>query len=223
MSFVVGSVLERRLDRPLHQTGSPSICASFDMVEGPGVTRNRAKALAHKGKRVVGLSGVRAPDVAAAARGRTLVDVQVLGKELFLLFSKPPPADAATPRPDGDDGSTAIRVHFGMSGSLFLDDAKPTYANKSLALQLHITPDRASLRFFDATCSIVDAAAARAKVVAGAPRDVCAPGFDAASAVAALAQRGGGGANRMLADSLLDQAVRIMIRELPTGENDERS
>ena len=97
------------------------------MVEGPGVFRNRAKAAAHRGKRVVGLSGARATVVAEAARGRVLVEVLALGKELFLLFAS---AD--------DGGEGAVRVHFGMSGSCYVDSARHNNNKKLMNMNYHL-------------------------------------------------------------------------------------
>ncbi len=165
------------------------------MVEGPGVFRNRAKAAAHRGKRVVGLSGARATVVAEAARGRVLVEVLALGKELFLLFAS---AD--------DGGEGAVRVHFGMSGTCYVDSARPAHYKK-LTLQIHFHGAGSALRFCDATCQSCEAPSARAKVAASAARDVCAPAFERAAALAALDANARAAPRRMLADALLDQAL----------------
>ena len=166
------------------------------MVEGPGVFRNRAKAATHRGKRVAGLSGARATVVAGAARGRVMVEVLALGKELFLLFASA----------DGGEG-TAIRVHFGMSGSCYVDGARPAHNSKTLTLLVVFDGAGSALRFYDATCAVADASAARAKVAASAARDVCAPAFERAAALAALDANARAAPRRMLADALLDQAL----------------
>jgi formamidopyrimidine-DNA glycosylase len=70
---------------------------------------------------------------------------------------------------------TALRIHFGMSGSIHTDGPDPTYlSSKKLALSLHF-PAGARLRVFDSTVTVTDAAAARAKVQANQNKDVCAP------------------------------------------------
>ena len=124
-------------------------------MEGPGCTRNGKKARALLGKRCIGVCGQESAKVAHAVRGQVLMSVLTLGKELWLLFG-PCHVPTCTGSPDGegtaawDNGgdasppeaggsaaaATAVRVHFGWSGCLHVNDASPPYAINAQAFTL---------------------------------------------------------------------------------------
>lgn len=138
------------------------------MVEGPGCTNsgNRSRTLVNH--RVIGLSGVSSQDssIATAARGRILVDVLTLGKELFLFF-----------KTDSSSSSEyAIRLHFGMNGSIHITGQEPySLKKRKLTICLHFSNGGGRFRSFNSTCTSVDAEVARDKVAANQSRDVCSP------------------------------------------------
>ena len=196
------------------------------MVEGPGTTNNGKKARALCGLRL-------AKDCVGIPAGARLADVLVLGKELFLIFASPaaaPPSvvfastaeddDVIDLCSDSDDDApaatteteTAVRCHFGMSGSLLFDAAKPRSARAVEILRADFEPSAGgrarSLAVFGdgstgAACR-ADAASARARVAARAHLDVCSDRFDAARAAARLAEVSG---DATIAAALMDQRV----------------
>ena len=163
------------------------------MVEGPGCTRNGQKARsAVLGRRIIGVAGLSAAQIAGSIRGRTLVDVITLGKQLWLLFSAN----------QGDE--IAVRCHFGMAGSLFCNKAMPT-GQKKLTLLIRFESD-GELRIFDSTAALANAQAARDAASTGQFRDVCnASSFSSQAALTALLIAAP--PSRMIADVLLDQNV----------------
>jgi len=183
------------------------------MVEGPGVAKNRVKAASFIGRRCVNVisTNAAAETTAHVANGRVLVDVLVLGKELFLIF------DVGLENGASDSSSSdclpegALRFHFGMSGSLRLD-AGQAFMEPKLTMRLEFealadTPTSKTNRIiscFDASVSSVNATATRAKVASQQPLDVCSPHFNARQSATALKARA---THKMLTDALLDQAV----------------
>ena len=185
------------------------------MVEGPGVAKNRVKAASFVGRRCMKVVSSAATGPAEhAANGRLLVDVLVLGKELFLIFGAIP--NHGGPAQSNSDDSlpeTALRFHFGMSGSLRLD-AGQSFMQPKLTLRLEFealshgatskTNASCMISCFDASVSSVNAAATRAKVASQQQLDVCSPHFNARQSATALKART---THKMLTDALLDQAA----------------
>ncbi|CAL8261666.1 unnamed protein product [Lota lota] len=160
------------------------------MVEGPGCTLNgeRIRAKVNKGQQVRDMKGTRA---AAAGldvlRGCRYSGVDTLGKELFLYF-----------------GSRALRVHFGMNGSMRvksrLPGIKPAAAgNKTPTLEVHLTDD--VICFYDSTVDIRVTEQCESRVSSMRSLDVCSSSFSSSRAEEVLRGQGA----RMLCDLLLDQ------------------
>jgi hypothetical protein len=96
------------------------------MVEGPGATRNGDKARALEGGVCTAACGEMGAVVGPAVLQAKLVNVQSLGKEVFLFFSRD--RDRETKEQDvvdltGDDDEAeedgvklecCVRLHFGM-------------------------------------------------------------------------------------------------------------
>ena len=158
------------------------------MVEGPGCTRNGRKASSLIGKRVSGLAGASA-DAANLMRGCQLSQVLTLGKQLWLIFT------------DSAGTESALRLHFGMNGSLLF--AKPSQSNKVLTLMLCFLSGE-MLMIFDSTASRANPSTARHEFQASSHRDVCNEAFSEEAAVAAVLAAP---PNQMITDTLLDQAV----------------
>eukprot|EP00966_Prymnesium_polylepis_P226732 5245785-Prymnesium_polylepis.1 len=166
------------------------------MVEGPGCTRNGEKLHASVvGQRAVGVAGSAAGCVAVAIRGRRLVDVQTLGKQLWMIFA----SDLA------GGAETAVRCHFGMAGSLHCGKPQtPPDSHGRKQLTLLILFESGEVRVHDSTAVLGDAPSARESVRDARVRDVCGPLFDADAARSAVANAP---VDRMIADVLLDQSV----------------
>ena len=162
------------------------------MVEGPGCTRNGRKAAGMVGKSVVGVAGVAAKKTAPSIRGRTLVDVLTLGKQLWLFFGG---LDRSEERKEA-----AIRCHFGMNGSLHLGEHP---YSRTLTLLIRFG-DGTELRLYDGSAVVADAHSARESVQNGVSRDVCSPCFNIQAALDAVSAAPPG---QMVADTLLDQLV----------------
>ena len=161
------------------------------MVEGPGVANNGARAQSLVGIRVLGLAG---PSQATlnSIRGKVLREVIVVGKELFFIFN--------------DAEEAAIRLHFGMNGSMRLDGAAPACpAKAALALRIILEGGR-SAAFYDSTVQETTAAAVRSKYQKNCDRDVCAADavFDKGAAVSALTERR---PTALISDAALDQSI----------------
>lgn len=166
------------------------------MVEGPGCTRNGDKVRkCFTGRLVTGVAGRAGLQVATAARGRLLETAITLGKELWLIFS---------------DSTEAIRLHFGMAGSVQCGSHQPAaQSRKQLTLLIRFesadgTSHADELRVYDSSAVLADAAAACQAVSSGRGRDVCSAYFDEDAAVVALCSAP---AAWMIADVLLDQSV----------------
>jgi formamidopyrimidine-DNA glycosylase len=193
------------------------------MVEGPGCTNNGRRLASLTGQTVAGLSGPSAKG-ANEARGKILVEVLTLGKELFIFFGNELPSPLAAlkgpfaaateaaakrePRPPSAPlVHAAVRLHFGMSGSIHLTgDAEPRSSNKQLSLCIHFAGGT-RLKVFDSTVSSAETTVARLKIAANRSRDVCAPEtiWDEAAATTALI--GAAVDSPDIATAVLDQDV----------------
>ncbi|NJN84423.1 MAG: hypothetical protein HC802_20530 [Caldilineaceae bacterium] len=158
------------------------------MVEGPGATRN-----ANKARRLVGFIN--------QSNGQVLTQVLSVGKEVFLVFD------------NDDDNNLAIRLHFGMNGSLGshkrqsiwgntdkVDDT-PTYEMQFLTTEAYTQIE--TIICYSTAVSHLTATVARSKYERLCCLDVCAPEeqFDSQKVLQALRSR----PTAMLADVLLDQ------------------
>uniref|UniRef100_A0A8C8SFB7 Endonuclease 8-like 3 n=1 Tax=Pelusios castaneus TaxID=367368 RepID=A0A8C8SFB7_9SAUR len=181
------------------------------MVEGPGCTLHgeRIRARVRRGQEVRDVRGsVLLParnlrsclstEVNAATGNKTSCQdflrllkgcvysgVETLGKELFMYF-----------------GQKALRVHFGMDGSMCINSSASKNRNRAPPiLEIQLTDD--IVRFFDATVELRNAAESEQKVRMMEDLDVCSPKFSFLRAEHEIKQQKG----RMLCDVLLDQAV----------------
>ncbi|NXE44923.1 NEIL3 Endonuclease, partial [Casuarius casuarius] len=117
--------------------------------------------------------------------GHVYRGVQTLGKELFMYF-----------------GQTALRVHFGMNGSMCINRDGSEDRNGALpVLKIQLTED--TVCFFEATVEYRNAAESEQKVRLMESLDVCSPKFSCLRAESEIKQQ----KTRMLCDVLLDQAV----------------
>lgn len=203
------------------------------MVEGPGATNNAKKSRALVGRRLE--KDVPAFGLVAGATLTEVLCLGKEVWLVFATAAPPAPAPPADEDDDdvvdlcGDDGiidlcssdddvappapaappaatETAVRLHFGMSGSLLLDGAAPRSPRALEQFRCHLDGGRSLAVFGDATTGGVtraDAAAARAKVAARAHLDVCSDRFDAARAAERLAREG----SKAIAAALMDQNV----------------
>ncbi|NWI10784.1 NEIL3 Endonuclease, partial [Crypturellus soui] len=117
--------------------------------------------------------------------GHVYRGVETLGKELFMYFDQ-----------------TALRVHFGMNGSMCInhDERKGRNAAPPV-LEIQLTED--TVCFFEATVEYRNAAESKQKVRMMESLDVCSPKFSCLRAESEIKQQ----KTRMLCDVLLDQAV----------------
>ncbi|XP_015275086.1 PREDICTED: endonuclease 8-like 3 [Gekko japonicus] len=184
------------------------------MVEGPGCTLNgeRLRARVALGQVVKSVQGTallkqpRAPAAAAAVssspnsaagnkiscqdvlsvlNGCVYSGVKTLGKELFMYF-----------------GERALRIHFGMNGSLHINsDARRNRSGSSSVLEIQFTADLVS--FYDATFDLRNAAESEWRIRMLEDLDVCSPKFSFSRAENEIKKQ----KDRLLCDVLLDQAV----------------
>ncbi|XP_075904162.1 endonuclease 8-like 3 isoform X2 [Nelusetta ayraudi] len=108
--------------------------------------------------------------------------VDTLGKELFMYF-----------------GPRALRVHFGMNGSMRINPAERS--GSAPALEVHLTND--VVCFYDSTVESRLTEDSEQRVRATECLDVCSPKFSFSRSVEAVRCR----SSRMLCDVLLDQGV----------------
>lgn len=164
------------------------------MVEGPGCTLNgeKIRAKVSKGQKLQDIRGSLTTsanksdgNVFRCLLGSSYTGVETLGKELFMYF-----------------GSRALRVHFGMNGSMRINPAERKDKSSSVPLlEIHLTND--TVCFFDSTVEIRLTEDCEQRVKALHILDVCSPKFSFSRSVEAVrSQR-----SRMLCDVLLDQAV----------------
>ncbi|XP_028816146.1 endonuclease 8-like 3 [Denticeps clupeoides] len=161
------------------------------MVEGPGCALNgeKLRARVRKGQTVVDVREAGPATPTNNNRGSfqifsgcSFTGVETLGKELFLYF-----------------GQRALRIHFGMNGSMRINPTDQTGSPPSLVVQL--ADD--TVYFYDSTVEIrvTEDCEQRAREMRGL--DVCSAKFSFPRAEEAVSRQGG----RMLCDVLLDQAV----------------
>eukprot|EP00756_Hemistasia_phaeocysticola_P057176 Hpha_TRINITY_DN33805_c0_g1::TRINITY_DN33805_c0_g1_i1::g.27495::m.27495/K10569/NEIL3; endonuclease VIII-like 3 len=159
------------------------------MVEGPGATNNAKKA-----RQLLGLRVQRAVGCSVGA-GAVLKQVLKLGKTIWLVFSE-------------EEVEYAIRLHFGMSGSLHLGTTRPRSNRAREALRLTFEGDRDLAVFSDGDTGGVRREEGvediRCLVVSRSHLDVCNPDFDPLRAAEWVANRGEG---RNIATALLDQSL----------------
>ncbi|KAF0040053.1 hypothetical protein F2P81_008288 [Scophthalmus maximus] len=165
------------------------------MVEGPGCTLNgeKIRSKVQKGQRVKEIRGSLTTSTKNNPEGHGFVSVcgcaysgvQTLGKELFMYF-----------------GPRALRVHFGMNGSMRINPAERKERTGSTpVLEIHLTND--IVCFFDSTVEIRLTEDCEQRVAATESLDVCSSKFSfSQSEKAVRSQRG-----RLLCDVLLDQAI----------------
>ncbi|XP_061541495.1 endonuclease 8-like 3 [Phycodurus eques] len=163
------------------------------MVEGPGCTLNgeKIRSKVQKGQRVKEMRGsvltTEGNNVIQRLKGCQYTDVDTLGKELFLYF-----------------GPKALRVHFGMNGSMRINSAERKHGGGGCSvpvLEIHLTTD--TVCFFDSTVEMRLSDDCEQRVRALQALDVCSPAFNPSRSAEAARRHGG----RMLCDVLLDQAV----------------
>ncbi|CAG04636.1 unnamed protein product, partial [Tetraodon nigroviridis] len=179
------------------------------MVEGPGCALNgeKIRSKVQKGQEVIDVRGtltkskhgavtcyfgsnltglcLQKSDVYRTFCGYQYTGVDTLGKELFMYF-----------------GSRALRVHFGMNGSMRINPAERKDRSSSMpVLEIHLTND--IVCFFDSTVEARSTEDCVQKVRAMEGLDVCSQQFSfSRSEEAARSQ-----CCRMLCDVLMDQAV----------------
>ncbi|KAL7462533.1 hypothetical protein ACHAXS_002913 [Conticribra weissflogii] len=200
------------------------------MVEGPGATKNGRKVQTAVGKSLCvptdldcGNNPLR-PPIAQELVGYTLIEAFTVGKELFLIFSESIGRDGTlnqTPR------ESALRLHFGMNGSLNtrkfnpirgndkMYGVAPWKRNKASTLRLYFAnqnnhANNGSLDFLIIECwetnvsYPVSVSMARNKLTNNSSRDICSSLFNAQDAFTCLKERG----RRMnISDALLDQEI----------------
>uniref|UniRef100_A0A663M872 Endonuclease 8-like 3 n=1 Tax=Athene cunicularia TaxID=194338 RepID=A0A663M872_ATHCN len=117
--------------------------------------------------------------------GHVYRGVETLGKELFMYFDQ-----------------AALRIHFGMNGSMSINPDGSKDRNGSLpVLEIDLTED--TVWFFEVTVEYRNAAESERKVRMMESLDVCSPKFSCLRAESEIKQQ----KTRMLCDVLLDQAV----------------
>ena len=199
------------------------------MVEGPGATKNARNARKLVGCRLASVDGA---DVPVGAR---LADVLCLGKEVWLIFASEATTsgdsdddvvdlcggsdkdddsviDLTSEKDDGSRPPTpppkcehAVRVHFGMSGSLKVDAKTPGYGARALrcAFDGGRTLDVFNVGEYGGVHAARDVAKVREKVFTRTSLDVCSEAFDPAAAAARLARE----TNKTVAVAVMDQSV----------------
>ncbi|KAM8808313.1 LOW QUALITY PROTEIN: endonuclease 8-like 3 [Eudromia elegans] len=173
------------------------------MVEGPccALYAERLRARVRQGQTVRSARGSALPAGAAVSTatvvsekgisghsfltGHVYRGVETLGKELFMYF-----------------GQTALRIHFGMNGSMCINCDDISGRNGAPpVLEIQLTED--TVCFFEATVEYRNAAESEQKVRMMESLDVCSPKFSCSRAESEIKQQ----KTRMLCDVLLDQAV----------------
>ncbi|KAM4710536.1 endonuclease 8-like 3 [Discoglossus pictus] len=170
------------------------------MVEGPGCTLNGEKIRARvpKGQRVMEMRGSAVTgkkmlngETSACTRtaltslvGCTYTGVETLGKELFVYF-----------------GLKALRVHFGMNGSMRINPVDKGRSGAPAVLEVQL--DKDLLCFYDSTAELRNASECQEKVHFFEALDVCSSKFSFSRAESEIKKQ----RSRMVCDVLLDQAV----------------
>ena len=209
------------------------------MVEGPGATRNGRKVQIAVEKHLVRSSkdgdanpnddsttnnDATTPPIVRELIGHTLTEAFSVGKELFLIFSDRVEENLSLPQ---EKQELALRLHFGMNGSLSArkfnsrsgqksHGVAPWKQNKNPTLRLHFANKNQTLKASACTeCIIVEAwettvtypvsaASARNKLMNNSSRDVCSSVFSAQDAFSSLREAG---KNMNISDALLDQII----------------
>ncbi|XP_017273015.1 endonuclease 8-like 3 isoform X2 [Kryptolebias marmoratus] len=163
------------------------------MVEGPGCTLNgeKIRSKVKTGQKVREVRGSltrnssEANNVFVSFLGCQYSGVETLGKELFVYF-----------------GSRALRVHFGMNGSMRINPTqRKVKTGSAAALEIHLTND--IVAFFDSTVEIRLTEDCEQKVRAAESLDMCSSRFSLSRSEDAVRSQ----SSRMLCDVLLDQVV----------------
>ncbi|XP_018593855.2 endonuclease 8-like 3 isoform X2 [Scleropages formosus] len=160
------------------------------MVEGPGCALNGEKIVGRvrTGQEVLQVTGHATRNEGSSfsiLTGSRYVGTETLGKELFIYF-----------------GPRALRVHFGMNGSMRINPAdQMDGSGKLAALEIRLTND--VICFFDAAVEIRLRDDCEQKVRNMQTLDICSPKFSFSRAEEAVKKEGA----RMLCDVLMDQAV----------------
>ncbi|XP_001926185.2 endonuclease 8-like 3 isoform X1 [Sus scrofa] len=117
--------------------------------------------------------------------GHVYSGVETLGKELFMYF-----------------GPKALRIHFGMKGSLAINPLESKSKNGvSPVFEVQLTKDL--ICFFDSSVEIRNTAESQQRIRMMEELDVCSPKFSFSRAEREVKKQGG----RMLCDVLMDQKV----------------
>lgn len=208
-------------------------------MEGPGATRNGRKLQRVVGSRLLHSSIPQSPKEAIAIPllGRRLESAFSVGKEVFLVLGGKSTVLAVLPKekqaeekpPDTDNNSPisvttttthqyhkpmALRMHFGMNGSLTV--RTPRQSSKLAPWRIRdTTTSKITLTFGNkedtveflvetvaSTCTMVSAAVAVSKLVRLQPRDVCGSEFDPQAVSSAIVEKR---RTSMICDALLDQ------------------
>uniref|UniRef100_A0A8D2AM74 Endonuclease 8-like 3 n=1 Tax=Sciurus vulgaris TaxID=55149 RepID=A0A8D2AM74_SCIVU len=164
------------------------------MVEGPGCTLNGEKIRARvlPGQTVIDVRGSALQNLQSPALLQAVSGVQVssqwcgnFGKELFMYF-----------------GPKALRIHFGMKGSIMINPLKHKSKNGvSPVFEVQLTKDL--ICFFDSSVELRNSMESQQKIRMMEELDICSPKFSFSRAESEVNKQKG----RMLCDVLLDQKV----------------
>ena len=190
------------------------------MVEGPGATRNGKKAQVAVGQRVISVPPSNDSNIPPPTQPQNLVgelsathtileEAFSIGKEVFLIFTSSMGTE------------TALRLHFGMNGSLSArkvtnnnfqkNNVAPWKKDKEPSLRLYFGSCSDSLSNYvvveawETTVSYpVSATHARTKCMELISRDVCAELFNAQDMFTAIRESGN---SLIISDALLNQDI----------------
>ncbi|KAM6953855.1 endonuclease 8-like 3 [Aplochiton taeniatus] len=163
------------------------------MVEGPGCTLNgeKIRSKVQRGQKVKEIRGSLTLSTKQSTNDRCsfntfcgcqYIGVETLGKELFMYF-----------------GTKALRVHFGMNGSMRINPAERK--GSASVMEIHLSKD--VVCFYDSTVESRLTEVCEQRVRALGSLDVCSPKFSFSHAEETVRRE----SSRMLCDVLLDQAV----------------
>ena len=196
------------------------------MVEDPGATKNARNARKLVGCRLATIEGADVPV------GAKLQDVLGLGKEMWLVFASDAVSndsdddvvdlcgggsdkdddDSVIDLCGSDDSSAtpptrehAMRLHFGMSGSLKVDSKAPGYGARALRCTFEggRTLDVYNVGEYGGVHPARDVRNVREKAFTRTSLDVCADAFNSTVAAARLARE----TNKPIAVAVMDQSV----------------
>nr|AAI55026.1 LOC100127771 protein [Xenopus tropicalis] len=169
------------------------------MVDGPGCTLNgeKIRARVEKGQSVVELRGSAVSgtppsscyNALSSLTGCSYTGVQTLGKELFMYF-----------------GLKAIRVHFGMNGSIRLNQAVKKGQENSRPMPvavLEVQLEKDLICFYESTVDVRNVSECQEKIRFLEELDVCSSKFSFSRAECEIKKQKA----RMLCDILLDQMI----------------